>query len=165
MKRILWSIAGLCLALPAFGQNTAELKKHWSISKDFTVAVAATMPEADYGFKPNPEEMSFGEMVVHIGQANYSYCSRPTGMKSTFAKPAVITKESALKVLGDSFDFCLASIAAAQAADFDKMVGPEGRQMSGREAFWGGFTHTAHHRAQLEVYLRVKGLKPPDYKF
>jgi len=27
------------------------------------------------------------------------------------------------------------------------------------------FTHTAHHRAQAEVYLRVKGIKPPDYQF
>jgi hypothetical protein len=25
--------------------------------------------------------------------------------------------------------------------------------------------HTAHRRAQCEVYLRVKGIKPPDYTF
>jgi uncharacterized damage-inducible protein DinB len=25
------------------------------------------------------------------------------------------------------------------------------------------FTHTAHHRAQAEVYLRVKGIQPPNY--
>jgi len=25
------------------------------------------------------------------------------------------------------------------------------------------FVHTAHHRAQCEVYLRAKGIKPPDY--
>jgi uncharacterized damage-inducible protein DinB len=27
------------------------------------------------------------------------------------------------------------------------------------------FTHTAHTRGQAEVYLRVKGIKPPDYRF
>ena len=26
-------------------------------------------------------------------------------------------------------------------------------------------THTAHHRGQAEVYLRVKGIKPPAYTF
>ena len=26
-------------------------------------------------------------------------------------------------------------------------------------------THTAHHRGQLEVYLRMKGIQPPDYMF
>jgi uncharacterized damage-inducible protein DinB len=25
--------------------------------------------------------------------------------------------------------------------------------------------HTAHHRAQCDVYLRAKGIKPPDYTF
>jgi len=25
--------------------------------------------------------------------------------------------------------------------------------------------HTAHHRVQCELYLRVKGIKPPDYTF
>jgi uncharacterized damage-inducible protein DinB len=45
------------------------------------------------------------------------------------------------------------------------MVGPEGRQMTAFEALWSYFTHTAHHRGQAEVYLRVKGIKPPDYVF
>jgi len=27
------------------------------------------------------------------------------------------------------------------------------------------FVHTAHHRAQCEVYMRAKGIKPPDYRF
>ncbi len=27
------------------------------------------------------------------------------------------------------------------------------------------FVHTAHHRAQCEVYMRAKGIKPPDYSF
>ena len=44
------------------------------------------------------------------------------------------------------------------------MVGPEGRQMSAFEVLWSYFTHTAHHRGQAEVYLRVKGIKPPDLR-
>jgi uncharacterized damage-inducible protein DinB len=27
------------------------------------------------------------------------------------------------------------------------------------------FVHTAHHRAQCEVYMRVKGIKPPGCTF
>jgi uncharacterized damage-inducible protein DinB len=45
------------------------------------------------------------------------------------------------------------------------MTGPDGHQMSGRERLWAYFTHTAHHRGQAEVYLRVNGIKPPDYRF
>ena len=39
------------------------------------------------------------------------------------------------------------------------------RKMTGFEWLWAYFTHTAHHRGQAEVYLRVKGIKPPDYVF
>jgi uncharacterized damage-inducible protein DinB len=47
----------------------------------------------------------------------------------------------------------------------DTVVGPPARNLTGFEWLWAYFTHTAHHRAQAEVYLRVKGIKPPDYKF
>jgi uncharacterized damage-inducible protein DinB len=35
----------------------------------------------------------------------------------------------------------------------------------GRAMILNMFVHTAHHRAQCEVYLRAKGIKPPDYTF
>jgi len=35
----------------------------------------------------------------------------------------------------------------------------------GRAMILNMFVHTAHHRAQCEVYLRVKGIKPPSYTF
>src|SRR6202521_3891360 len=44
--------------------------KHWQISKEFTLAVAEAMPAEYYNFKPNPEEMSFGELMSHIAQSN-----------------------------------------------------------------------------------------------
>jgi uncharacterized damage-inducible protein DinB len=47
----------------------------------------------------------------------------------------------------------------------DAQAGPENRRMTGFEWLWAYFTHTAHHRGQLEVYLRLKGIKPPDYEF
>ncbi|HWC19110.1 MAG TPA: hypothetical protein VG498_19015 [Terriglobales bacterium] len=35
----------------------------------------------------------------------------------------------------------------------------------GRAMMMNMLVHTAHHRAQCEVYLRVKGIKLPDYRF
>jgi hypothetical protein len=61
----------LTASLSALAQDPAlgEMKKHWGISKTFTLAVADAMPDATYSFKATPEEMSFGEMVVHIATA------------------------------------------------------------------------------------------------
>jgi hypothetical protein len=35
----------------------------------------------------------------------------------------------------------------------------------GYDVLWYAFTHTAHHRAQAEVYLRLKNIKPPSWRF
>jgi uncharacterized damage-inducible protein DinB len=158
---------GAIAALPAFAQDQAiqELTKHWATSKTFTLAVANAMPDANYAFKATPEEMSFGEMAVHIASANDYYCSSAAGTKSPFVKPVTNDKATAAKLLAQSFDFCVAAVGGLKTADLNKMIGPEGKQSSVRELLLGGFTHTAHHRAQLEVYLRLKGIKPPDYQF
>jgi uncharacterized damage-inducible protein DinB len=168
MKKILALAALAVCAVPAVAQegSTAILmSKHWKTSKDFTLAVAQVMPDADYGFKPNAEEMSFGDVMVHIALANANYASRAIGEKSPFTKPETADKATAIKLLTDSYDYCIKAISKISNEDYFKMVGPEGRQMLAVEATWAGFTHAAHHRGQAEVYLRVKGLKPPDYKF
>ena len=143
-----------------FGQ---EFLKHWTIARELTIAVAQAMPPDGYDLKPNPEEMSFGEQIVHIAEANYAYCSRISGAKPPYKKPDNADKGTAIKVLGDSFDYCAQAVEAAK--DLDVMRGPEGKQVSVREVMLGAYAHMAHHRGQAEVYLRVKGVKPPNYKF
>lgn len=168
MKRLA-AIAVLALvALPAFAQDqtiSELMTKHWKTSKDFTLAVAQIMPDTDYSFKPHPEEMSFGEVMTHIGMANANYVARAAGEKNPFTRPKESDKATAIKFLTETYDYCVQKLAAISNDTFGKMSGPEGRQMSGTEAAWAGFTHAAHHRGQAEVYLRVKNLKPPAYTF
>jgi hypothetical protein len=57
-------------------------------SKQYTLAVAATMPDNGYSFKPAEEVLSFGELLYHIAYgiewwgANYV-----KGVKSEWAPP------------------------------------------------------------------------------
>ena len=67
--------------------------------------------------------------------------------------------------LTDSFEFCNQAVASMTPDKLSAEVGPAGRKMTGFEWLWSYFTHTAHHRGQAEVYLRVKGIKPPEYVF
>lgn len=166
----------LALALPSLAQTTIKdaLVKHWKTSTDFTIAVAKLMPAADYGFKPVPEELSFGQVVVQVAGANLGACSNASGTKRPEIPDKVlqavrgkteIDKDTAMQFLTDSFDFCNKAVASMTPEKLDATVGPENRKMSGFEWLWAYFTHTAHHRGQLEVYLRIKGIKPPDYAF
>lgn len=145
---------------------SAEFAKHWLVAKDLAVAVAQAMPAESYDFKPVPEEMSFGQQIFHIAQANDSYCSAAAKSKSPFVKPEKTdNKDAAIKALGESFDYC-AGIASSMTDDQLNEMRPRGKSsVSGRELLLGVQTHMAHHRGQAEVYLRVKGIKPPDYAF
>jgi hypothetical protein len=166
----------LALAIPAFAQTTIKdaLVKHWKVSTDFTIAVAKLMPAEDYGFKPVPEELSFGQVLVQVGGANLNACSNASGTKRPEISDKVmqaargkaeIDKDSAVQFLTDSFDFCNQAVASMTPEKLDAVVGPENRKMTAFEWLWAYFTHTAHHRGQLEVYLRLKGIQPPSYAF
>ena len=164
------------LAAPALAQSTVKeaLVKHWKISKDFTIAVVKLMPAESYGFKPVPEELSFSQVVLQVASANLGACAYASATKRPDI-PAKITdgvngkvdvdKNTAIQFLTDSFDFCDQAVAAMAPEKLDAVAGPDNRKMTGFEWLWAYFTHTAHHRGQLEVYLRLKGIKPPDYEF
>jgi uncharacterized damage-inducible protein DinB len=175
MRKLL--LTTLALALPALAQTSIKdgLVKHWKITGEFTLAVAKAMPADSYNFRPNPDEMSFGHVMAHIGQANLGACAVASGLE----RPAVpaklaallrdehsdVDRDSAISFLETSFDFCNRAVDSMTPAKLDAMVGPANRKMTGYEWLWSYFTHTAHHRGQAEVYLRVKGIKPPDYVF
>jgi hypothetical protein len=163
-------------ALPVLAQTTIQdaLVKHWKTSTDFTIAVAKLMPAENYGFKPVPEELGFGQILIQVGAANLNACSNASGVKKpdipkplldAMAGKADADKDSVLQFLTSSFDFCNQQIAGMTHEKLDAVVGPANRKMTGFEWLWAYFTHTAHHRGQLEVYLRIKGIQPPAYTF
>jgi hypothetical protein len=172
MKLLLMTLA---LALPALSQNTVKdaLVKHWKVTGDFTIAVAKAMPVESWAFRPVAEEMSFGELMVHIGGANLSACANASGAARPVIPEPILkavadkqpaNRELALQFLGDSFKFCNDTVAAMTPKKLEAVMGTT-RKMTAFEWLWSYFTHTAHHRGQAEVYLRVKGIKPPEYVF
>src|SRR5882724_4198396 len=80
----------LTLAAPALAQTTVKdaLVKHWKTSGEFTIAVANAMPPDGYTFRPNPEEMSYGQLMAHTAAVNLNACSNASGL----AKPALPPK-------------------------------------------------------------------------
>jgi hypothetical protein len=173
MKQILLTLA---LAIPAFSQTSIKdaLANHWKVTGDFTVAVAKLMPADQYGFRPVPVELSFGQLMVQIAAANVGACATASGM----TRPAIpaklsaalkdekidVDKDAAVTFLSETFDFCNQAVASMTPEKLDAVVGGT-RKMTGFEWLWAYFTHTAHHRGQAEVYLRIKNIKPPDYVF
>ena len=119
-----------------------------------------------YGFRPHPESMNFGELISHIANTattNYQFCA---GLKDSTppALPSPAGKDIIVKFLSASFEYCSAIIPNLTEEDRNKPHNsPDGR-LIGREIPLALYVHVAHHRGQAEIYLRDKGIRPPSYK-
>jgi DinB superfamily len=91
--------------------SVSEFVHDWQVSKQFTLNVANAMPAEFYSFKPNAEEMSFGEQIIHIAGANVFRFQQISGVKPPFefdpAHPPASDKATATKLLEQSFDYVL----------------------------------------------------------
>ena len=153
--------------------DMSEFVHDWEISRQFTLDVANAMPADLYGFKPNPEEMTFGEQMVHIAGSNVFRFNQITGIKPPFPmdpeKPLPADKDSAMKFLALSFGYVLEVLPKITPEQLQRtwhIPSWKGRNdPDGRAMIMNMFVHTAHHRAQCEVYMRAKGIKPPQYTF
>jgi uncharacterized damage-inducible protein DinB len=168
----------LLIAIPTAAQTAQKdiLVKHWKTSGEFTIAVASAMPANGYTFRPTPEEMSFGELMAHIAALDRNACANASGLKPPALPTKIeewtqdtvkveVDKETAIQFIKDSFAFCDKAITNMPMSNMDAVVGPPNRNLTGFEWLWSYFTHTAHHRGQAEVYLRLKVIKPPEYAF
>jgi uncharacterized damage-inducible protein DinB len=146
---------------PAATDN--EYAKHFSALSKLSAAVAEAMPASDYGFRPHPESMTFGELISHIAATNYAFCA---GLKDANAPqtPSPTDKDGIVKFLSGSFEYCTGVIENMTDEQLGKAHdSPDGR-MPGREVLLAMYVHVAHHRGQAEIYLRDKGIKPPPYR-
>ena len=143
------------------------LSTHWATARTYTLAVAAQMPDDQYTFKPTPAQMSFGEQMMHIASANSYFFGKMTGATppAAPAKTAAANKAAVIKALTESFDFVAAQMATMKDSQLLEVVDTGDGKMSRYEGAMLAFDHTAHHRGQTLVYLRLKGVVPTEYKF
>jgi uncharacterized damage-inducible protein DinB len=162
------TIACIVLAgLPAFAQTDvkAALVKHLTTSRDFTLKVAEQMPEADYGFRLTPPQMSFAEQMVHLAQ-DQAYILSPLSTNSPDpGKPASMNKKDVIAFVRQSFDTTIGIVSKLTPAQLAKTYSGGEGTMTGLELVMFVLDHTTHHRASAEMYLRAKGITPAEYQF
>lgn len=140
-----------------------EYAKHFAALSGLSVAVAQAMPPDQYGFRPHPDSMDFGQLMSHIATTNYQFCA---GLKDAQppAQPSPIDKDRVVKFLSDSFAYCTDAIASLTDAQLSAAHDSPDGHLLGREVLLAMYVHVAHHRGQAEIYLRDKGIKPPSYR-
>jgi uncharacterized damage-inducible protein DinB len=140
------------------------LVAHWKKSKDLTLKVAEAMPEENYDYKPFPEAKPFGGELQHLGQAEAHYL----GMFGKGAAPAApsgdTSKAATTKYLAVLYDWSISTVGQLSPPDLTKPFGNgKGAPMTGLDILYAAMIHTAHTRGYVEMFLRNKGIVPPQY--
>ncbi len=169
-KSLTLILASACLFVvtpPARAQTdiSAIAVKHLTTSRDFTLKVAEQMPDADYGFKLTPQQMSFAEQLVHLASDQAGLLAPFTGAKPTASKPSSMRKADVTAYVRRSFDQSIAMVGKLTPAQIANSYSGFGGSMTGLELLMLVLDHTTHHRASAEMYLRAKGITPAEYEF
>ena len=140
------------------------LADHWKKSKDLTLKVAQAMPEENYSYKPFSDARPFGGELQHLGQAEGFYLGQLGKSRAPAAPQNDVTKATTVKYLTAVFDWSISVVSQLTAADLTKTFGNgRGPAMTGLDLLYEAMIHTAHTRGYAEMFMRNKGVVPPEY--
>lgn len=162
-------LAVLLLSATAFAQQsknpvTDVLRDSLDGRQKNTVAAIEAMPADKFGFKPTPDQMSFGHLATHIAEANYFFC----GKVGDVAQPKVeeltetAAKDKLVAAVKASFDFCGTALAKAEDAKLGDTI--EDFAHKPRPRAWAALALAgswADHYGAAAMYLRLNGVLPP----
>jgi uncharacterized damage-inducible protein DinB len=134
----------------------------------YTLEVAEKMPEAQYGYRPTAEEMSFGEQLLHLGDnlvwlSSSFLTEKPLPHRSKVEGQAM-NKSEVIRLLADSYGFALRELEELDVKSLTKEFPWRGGVMNKIQFLNLIQDHQTHHRAQAIVYLRLNQLAPPPYR-
>ncbi len=151
-------------------ESVTQMVADWQRAKTFTQEYLDTMPADGVDYKPTSEIRSFREQMLHLANGNFNFASAASGKANPYQGKNLEkmddfkTKESLTKVVLESYDFAIGSLTGLTDADMDASIKLFGRDMTRGVAFAKGFEHQTHHRGQATIYIRMKGVKPPNEK-
>ena len=155
----------------AFAQQDSFLKEYlerWETSRQYMVSVAEAMPEKEYNFKPTPEEMTFAEQLMHIAEViDWHGFSKTDGQEykprwEEF-KASGRSKKEMIQIINREFERTAKLISTFNPARLGETGTYDKFTRTRRQFLMLMADHVTHHRGQMLVYLRLKGITPPKY--
>lgn len=132
-----------------------------------TVATFEEMPADKYGFKPSPDQMTFGHLAAHIISSNYFFCGNVSDVAQPKVEEAKDTdsKDKLVAAMKASFEFCGTALAKADDSKLgDNITWADGKPRARAWAFLALSGSWADHYAEAAMYLRAAGHLPPTAK-
>lgn len=167
-KRIVVIAAALVTLSPvlAHAQVVASLAGLHGITEGAVTATAEQVPESLYSFQATDEVRTLGQLLAHIADANYNFCSAASGDTNPNTESIEQTKTSKADIqaaLTSAFAYCrevYANMTDAQGAEMVPLFG--GQEMARSAVLAFNSAHTYEHYGNLVTYMRLNDITPPS---
>ena len=150
-------------AAPPANPITASEKGLYSFVSNAVIGAAQKMPEENYSFKPTPEVRSFGQIVGHVADASYMFCSQTLGEGNPTKgiEKTKTSKADLVAALKDAVAYCNKAFDSMTDAKGSQMVKLFNFDIAKLTLFSLNTAHTDEHYGNMVTYLRLKGIVPP----
>ncbi len=158
-----------CLAVAQNNPVMDSVRQIMQRQEGNLTGAAQEMPADKYGFRPTPQQMTFGTLVMHVVESNDFLCSRIAGAEEPkqgkLKLSATDPKDKLVSALKSSFDYCKSALSKVNDSDLGTQVKVfGGRQVPKAGAAISLTNDWADHYSQSAMYLRLNGLLPPSAK-
>jgi uncharacterized damage-inducible protein DinB len=128
------------------------------------IRAAEKMPEDNYSFKPSPDVRTFGQLVGHVAEYQYVFCSGAAGEKPpvTGIENSKTSKADLVQALKDGYAYCDKIYAGMTDSKLADMGTVEGRSRAILTILTVNIGHNDEHYGNMVTYLRIKGIVPPS---
>jgi uncharacterized damage-inducible protein DinB len=134
------------------------------MSQQMLLASAEKMPEKAYGFKPADAVRTYGQIVGHIADMQYAFCSIGLGEKNP-APQVEKTKQSKAELvaaLKEAVAYCDRAYAALTDVTALQLVKMGTHEMPRVSALTTNMAHSSLHYGNLVTYMRMNNIVPPS---
>ncbi len=131
--------------------------------KTILVSSAEKMPEENYNFKPTEAVRSYGQIVGHLADAQYNFCSLALGEANPGLKieQTKTTKADLVAALKDALAYCDKAYDSMTDASGIQTVKLFGMDMPKFGVLNINNAHDMEHYGNLVTYMRLKNIVPP----
>ena len=159
----------ICLFVPAVATLAQDSplsafnKSVYGGVKGILLRSAEKMPDENYSFKPTPEVRSFGQIVGHLADAQYMFCSVAIGEKnpSPNIEQSKTSKTDLIAALKGAFAYCDKAYDGMTDASATQMVKLFGGDTPKLGVLSVNNMHNMEHYGNLVTYMRIKNIIPP----
>lgn len=173
MRKLLPTLLLCLLVLPIVAQDkTAQSadnpfskinQRGFERTKGILLHSAEKMPEENYSFKPVDTVRTYGQIIGHVADAQYLFCSTALGEKNPDLKieKTKTSKADLIAALKEGFAYCDKVYDSMTDATGTEMVKFFGNDVPKFAVLSINIGHNMEHYGNLVTYMRMKNIVPP----